>query len=134
MAWLKQTVAGRDARVYHYSDYELVRLHRLADSTAPLMSWAEQYAESAFVDLFTVVRRNFFGANGLGLKVVAHAGPGFEWRDEDPGGLNSMGWFETALTAETASQREAARDRILRYNEDDVRATAALRQWLRGLT
>ncbi len=133
MAWLKQTVAGRDARVYHYSDYELVRLHRLADSTTPLMTWAEQYAESAFVDLFTVVRRNFFGANGLGLKVVAHAGAGFEWRDEDPGGLNSMGWFETALTADSAVEREAARERILRYNEDDVRATAALRQWLRSL-
>ena len=44
-----------------------------------------------FVDLFTLVRAHFFGTNGLGLKTVAHAGAGFSWRDDDPGGLNSQG-------------------------------------------
>lgn len=133
MSWLQQTVAGRDARVYHYSDYELVRLSRLADPASPVMTWARAYADTAFVDLFAVMRSNFFGANGLGLKAVARAGADFHWRDEDPGGLNSMGWFDTAVTAETEAQRAAARERILAYNEDDVRATAALRQWLRSL-
>lgn len=133
MSWLRQTVAGHDARVYHYSDYELVRLSRLASPASPVMTWARRYADSAFVDLFAVVRTHFFGANGLGLKAVAKAGAGFHWRDDDPGGLNSMGWFDTAVTAATEAQREAARERILAYNEDDVRATATLRQWLRGL-
>ena len=38
-----------------------------------------------------------------------------------------MAWFE-----EAASGDEAARRRLLEYNEDDVLATRALRDWLDG--
>ena len=75
----------------------------------------------------------FFGASGLGLKVVANAGPGFTWRDESPGGLNSQTWFAEAVQGETPDEREAARTRVLEYNEDDVRATWHVRHWLRTL-
>ena len=83
------------------------------------------------MDLFSVVRENFFGANGLGLKVVASAVADFAWRDEDPGGLNSQSWFADAVHAGDALARERARVRVLEYNEDDVRATWHLRRWLR---
>jgi predicted RecB family nuclease len=133
MTWLRQTVSGRQALVFHYSDYEVLRLSRLAGPQAPEIEWALDFAKTGFVDLFGIVRDHFFGANGLGLKAVASAGAGFHWRDEDPGGLNSMSWFETAVGAESATERMMARQRVLRYNEDDVRATARLRQWLRSL-
>ncbi|MFZ1911741.1 MAG: ribonuclease H-like domain-containing protein, partial [Propionicimonas sp.] len=73
-----------------------------------------------------------FGTNGLGLKVVATHGAGFAWRDEDPGGLNSMHWFADAVGGATAELREQARTRVLEYNEDDVQATWQLRRWLRS--
>lgn len=133
MAWLRETVDEQQALVFHYSDYEVLRLSRLAGPQAPEVEWALEFAKTGFVDLFDIVRRNFFGANGLGLKAVASAGAGFHWRDEDPGGLNSMSWFESAVTAESATERRMAQQRVLRYNEDDVRATAMLRQWLRSL-
>jgi predicted RecB family nuclease len=133
MAWLRELVAGTDALVFHYSDYEIVRLNRLALVGDETLSWARSFATTGFFDLFEVVRSNFFGANGLGLKAVASAGPGFSWRDEEPGGLNSMAWFDDAVSAPDPAVREAARQRVLRYNEDDVRATAALRTWLRAL-
>lgn len=131
MSWLRDFVADTGALVFHYSDYEVTRLTRLAASGAPELTWAVKYATDHFVDLFSVIRRHFFGANGLGLKAVASAGAGFHWRDEDPGGLNSMIWFDEAVQAADVAARELARERVLCYNEDDVRATASLRSWLR---
>jgi predicted RecB family nuclease len=133
MAWLHDRVEGTDALVYHYSDYEVVRLARLAGRDDDVMQWAVGFARQHFVDLFPVVRQHFFGTNGLGLKVVASAGADFHWRDEDPGGLNSMRWFEEAVHSPSAATREQARRRVLEYNEDDVKATWQLRRWLRGL-
>lgn len=124
----------RDALVYHYSDYERVFLTRLArTSTDPAVAELLTLMNDRFVDLFGIVRQHFFGTHGLGLKTVAQAGPGFSWRDDDPGGLNSQSWFNDAVHATDERDREAARVRVLEYNEDDVRATKALREWLRGL-
>ena len=131
LTWLRERVAGADALVYHYSEYETVRIARLAQASGdPAIEWADRWARSGFVDLFPIVQRHFFGTNGLSLKVVAHAGAGFSWRDADPGGLNSMAWFEDAVGGDTEEIRARARTRVLEYNEDDVRATVALRRWL----
>lgn len=120
-------------RVYHYSDYELVRMRQLAKrSDDPLLWWGLEFAKDNFVDLFGLVRDQYFGVDGLGLKVVANEGAGFSWRDADPGGLNSQRWFDDAVHAETAEARALARKRVLEYNEDDVRATEAVRAWLRN--
>jgi predicted RecB family nuclease len=133
MTWLREQVAGREALVFHYSDYEVVRLSRLCSPGDEAMEWAVDFARDHFVDLFSTVRSHFFGTNGLGLKVVASAGADFHWRDEDPGGLNSMRWFDEAVHGPTDAAREQARTRVLEYNEDDVKATWQLRRWLRGL-
>lgn len=133
MTWLKEVVTENKTLLFHYSDYEVTRLARLAAGGDPTLQWASAFAKTHFVDLFEVVRKHFFGANGLGLKAVASAGAGFHWRDDDPGGLNSMGWFDTAVHDEDPTRRELARERVLCYNEDDVRATAQLRRWLREL-
>lgn len=131
LTWLRGLVAGRDAAVYHYSDYEIIRLGRLAPHLGEVGAWAQEWAAGHFVDLFTVVRENFFGANGLGLKVVASAVADFAWRDDEPGGLASQGWFDDAVHASEELDREIAKIRVLEYNEDDVRATWHLRRWLR---
>lgn len=121
-------------RVFHYSDYETVHLRRLAErSRDPEILAACDLIRDHFVDLFGYVRDNFVGVDGLGLKVVAHKGAGFSWRDEDAGGLNSQAWFVTAVHADGPLQRDAARTRVLEYNEDDVRATWEVREWLTAL-
>ena len=134
LRWLRSVADGRDAAVYHYSDYETIRLARLAHRLGELGAWATGWASEHFVDLFPVIRTHFFGANGLGLKAVATAATGFAWRDSDPGGLNSQSWFAEAIGDADPDVRNAARRRVLEYNEDDVRATWHLRRWLRSLT
>lgn len=133
MGWLRSLVETGDqpVRVYHYSSYEKVRLSQLAAGEDPTLVWATGFAQVGFVDLFGVMQQHFFGTHGLGLKVVAKESTGFEWRDDDPGGLNSQTWFAEAVHGETEEIREAARTRVLAYNEDDVRATLVLRDWLR---
>lgn len=135
IAWMDDVVTRRpDTRIYHYSDYEVVHLLRLARRTGdPQVVAAAERVRTHFVDLFSLVKQHFFGTNGLGLKVVARSGPGFEWRDEDPGGLNSQKWFRDAVRGEDAQIRAEATRRVLEYNEDDVRATWHLRTWLRRL-
>ncbi|MGA4508797.1 TM0106 family RecB-like putative nuclease [Propionibacteriaceae bacterium G1746] len=137
MAFLERYFAtGRRVRVYHYSDYESRHLRELADvdkSRDKLLRRAHDRVARDWVDLYSVVSHHFFGVQGLGLKVVAHEGAGFEWRDDEPGGLNSQSWFAEAINADLSPEdREAARRRVLAYNEDDVRATHALRAWLRA--
>lgn len=136
MGMLEQFFAtGRRVRVYHYSDYEPRHLRELAaadDNPDALLERASARVAEEWVDLYTVVADHFFGVQGLGLKVVAHEGAGFDWRDDEPGGLNSQRWFADAINPElSAADREAAQQRVLAYNEDDVRATHALRAWLR---
>ncbi len=133
LSWLRRLIDGRDARVFHYSDYEVRRIEQLArDNADPVLQWARDYARDQFVDLFAPVRRHFFGTHGLGLKAVASKGAGFTWRDHEPGGLNSMSWFDDAVRAGSAVERDRARTRVLEYNEDDVRATCHVRRWLRA--
>ena len=131
--WLRTLVEGpRSVRVYHYSAYEPSAVRALAtrEPDRPELGWAAAYA-AELVDLYEVVKAHFFGASGLGLKPIAqHAG--FRWRDDDPGGLNSQVWFADAVAADDPGHRAQARTRVLEYNEDDVRATAALRAWLRS--
>jgi predicted RecB family nuclease len=131
--WLRSVIdIGERVVVFHYSGYEVAMIRALAARAAdPLLDWAAAYAEEQFVDLLEIVKNHYFGAAGLGLKLMArHAG--FCWRDSDPGGLNSQAWFAEAVHAETAPARAAARQRVLDYNEDDVLATAHLRSWLRA--
>ncbi len=133
LTWLDDLLAGvPDGLVFHYSDFEPVHIGRLAArSRDPEFVALGRRVNARTVDLFTTVRQNYFGANGLGLKVVARSGPGFDWRDGEAGGLNSQRWFAEAIGTGDDGVRNAARRRVLEYNEDDVRATHALRSWMR---
>ena len=131
VVWLSEQVAaaersGKTVAIYHYNHTERSLLTRIVGESAvagllPL-----------FVDLLTIVRQHFFGSKGLSIKTVAPAF-GFAWRDAEPSGLASQQWLLGARAAADATERDALRQRLLDYNEDDVRATAALRIGLAAL-
>lgn len=82
-----------------------------------------------WIDLHEHAKRQIQTTGPLGLKQLASLS-GFRWRDENPSGEASMLWYEVA-TSQNA-EAAASRRRILAYNEDDCRATKALRDWLNG--
>jgi predicted RecB family nuclease len=131
--WLRSVVdCTPSVIVFHYSGYEVAKISELAGrADDELLTWAAGYAEEHFVDLLEIVKAHYFGVSGLGLKLMARH-VGFNWRDDDPGGLNSQLWFAEAVHGDTAEVRARARRRVLEYNEDDVIATSQVRAWLRA--
>lgn len=90
----------------------------LADEVAELL------ASPHWVDLHRIVRTHLVTGGSRSLKAIAPLA-GFAWRDPEASGGLSMLWYAEAA----AGDQQMAR-RLLAYNEDDVRATAALRDWL----
>lgn len=81
-----------------------------------------------WVDIYQAVSEQFICPNGKGLKKIAPVA-GFHWRDAEAGGEASMSWYRDAVGYDgepDLSQRE----RLFVYNEDDVRATKVLREWM----
>jgi predicted RecB family nuclease len=89
----------------------------------------EFITSSSWVDLFGAVREQFLCAHGKGLKTIAPAA-GFKYRDPEAGGENSMRWYRAAVGMDGTAPDPVQRDRLLDYNEDDVRATYTLRRWM----
>ena len=90
---------------------------------------AEFCASAQWVDLYAEIRALFVVPGSMRLKALAPVA-GFGWRDPEPGGENSMAWYRAAVGADTGLPDAMMADRVLRYNEDDVLATLALRRWI----
>ena len=80
-----------------------------------------------WIDLHHLAKTQIQTDGPIGLKVLAGLA-GFTWRDTNPSGEASMLWYEVAMGSGEAAT--GSRARILAYNEDDCRATRALREWL----
>jgi len=89
-----------------------------------------QLSPAAWIDLHDLAKGQIQTEGPLGLKQLA-ASAGFQWRDANPSGEASMLWYEVATRGDYA-EAAISRQRILDYNEDDCRATKALRDWLNG--
>jgi predicted RecB family nuclease len=105
---------------------------RLADRLGVREEVDEFLGSDEWVDLLEVVRKQLVTGRSMGLKETAPLA-GFSWRFDDAGGTLAMVKYDEAVDEEAgAGARDAAQQWILDYNEDDVRATAALRAWLDG--
>ncbi|MFC7959066.1 ribonuclease H-like domain-containing protein [Rhodococcoides kroppenstedtii] len=70
---------------------------------------------------FYVLRPDFYAPHGYSLKKLAPAA-GAAWRTSNATGANMLDWIESARTGEVTSW-----DKLVAYNEDDVRALRSLR-------
>lgn len=110
--------------IYHYgwSEQDIFRELGVKYGTDPevLLMLQEQS-----VDLLERLRESIvFPLSFYSLKDLAQY-MGFRWRHDDASGLNSVLWFEEWLTN---GNQQSLTD-VIEYNEDDVRATWALRVW-----
>ncbi|MGH3431992.1 MAG: TM0106 family RecB-like putative nuclease, partial [Thermocrispum sp.] len=96
----------------------------------PSPAEVQEFVDSEqWVDLFVSVSDSFLCAHGKGLKVIARVA-GYQWHDPDAGGEASMRWYREAVGMDGGVPDVGERERLLRYNEDDVRATYTLREWM----
>lgn len=120
--------ARPDVVVFHWTGFEIDRLDAGAirhDLGVPGWDSVRQWFDANAVDLCDWTRTHLVSPQGHGLKVIAPM-CGFNWRDDDPGGLQSEIWFE-----ELQAGNAAMKDRLLEYNEDDVIAQLKVREFLR---
>ncbi len=120
--WLEKL--PKDYLVYHYADYE--RSKTLAMAQKYRSSPAFEYFHSRLFDLSKVVQDSvIFPVYFYSIKDLAkHLN--YKWRHEKAGGAQSIFWYEKWLETR---DRSVLQD-IINYNEDDVRATEFLHNWL----
>ena len=114
-----------DAPIFHYSEYEVDTIKRLAK----LYNTPKQETQallSRLVDLHEwVTEAVVLPVESYSLKSLANW-VGFSWREADGSGDQSVCWYDRWLTTKDRSLL----DSILSYNEDDCRATRYLKDWL----
>ncbi|MGW4521420.1 TM0106 family RecB-like putative nuclease [Amycolatopsis sp. NPDC004378] len=140
-AWLtdvrqRTEAAGLTFRAYCYNALAENRwlfgsVERFGDHPGvPAKKDIQSFVDSdEWVDLFRSVTDQFLCSHGKGLKVIAPVA-GFAWRDPEAGGEASMRWYRDAVGMDGEVPDTGQRERLLRYNEDDVLATRALREWI----
>ncbi|WP_167441315.1 TM0106 family RecB-like putative nuclease [Amycolatopsis vastitatis] len=140
-AWLtdvreRTEAAGLTFRAYCYNALAENRwlfgsVERFGDHPGvPAKKEIQSFVDSEqWVDLFRSVTDQFLCSHGKGLKVIAPVA-GFSWRDPEAGGEASMRWYRDAVGMDGEKPDDDQRERLLRYNEDDVLATRALREWI----
>ena len=123
-----------------YQAAETTALRRGAAAAASLLgmrnapSEVEAFCNSgSLIDLLQVFKTHYITGGGNSLKLIAPLA-GFGWDDHDAGGENSMAWHHQALHEPDESVRSTLRERLVRYNRDDVHATDVVRRWMRATT
>ncbi len=113
------------APIFHFSEYEVETIKRLAK----LYNTPRQQINlllSRFVDLHHYVTHSVtLPVESYSLKSLANW-IGFQWREQGSSGDQSVCWYDQWLKTGDRHFLTA----ILRYNEDDCRATLHLKNWL----
>lgn len=113
------------APIFHFSDYEAETIKRLAKlyHTPPA---AVKSLLGRLVDVHRQVTSWVtLPVESYSLKAIA-GWLGFQWRDRGVSGEQCVCWYDQWLKTGDRALLEA----ILRYNEDDCRATYHLKDWL----
>ncbi len=111
---------------YVYSHKERSTLKHLMAKYDLDVEVFEKYRASEF-DLYQqlVVEYSDWPTFSYGIKQIAKF-VGFQWRDVDPSGANSIAWYNDYLAQ---PDHESLLNRILEYNEDDCYAMAAIKRY-----
>lgn len=112
------------APIFHFCSYEVRAVKQLANRYG-IAPHSVSNLINRFVDLHDwITRAVTLPIESYGLKPIAQW-LGFKWRDDNADGIQSIYWYsQWQKTGENSY-----RDLILRYNEDDCRATYHVKGW-----
>ncbi len=114
------------APIYHFCPYEAQTARKLTQHYGSLSAIDLEKLLARFVDIhWCITEAVTLPVESYALKHIARW-IGFDWRDSEANGAQSICWYNEWLE----SGDRAYLDAILRYNEDDCRATYCLKRWL----
>lgn len=129
-AWRKflEYLTGlEDFVIYHYAFYERLVFDRLVERYGAPASLVEKFKENA-MDLHeklvdtAILPIYFYSLKDVGAYL------GYKWSDPRAGGAESIVWYKEWVEKKDPEIIK----KILKYNEDDVRATMVIKDWLVG--
>ncbi|MEL6248089.1 MAG: TM0106 family RecB-like putative nuclease [Cyanobacteria bacterium J06627_15] len=110
--------------VYHFCPYEAQTVRRLAQEYGAIIDI--EALLTRFVDIHQRITASVvLPVESYALKPIARW-MGFDWRDEEANGAQSICWYDNWISECDRTYL----DLILRYNEDDCRATYQVKKWL----
>ncbi len=114
-----------DFVIYHYAYYERQVFDRLALKYGAPSLLVSKFKENTIDLHLKLVDSAVLPLYFYGLKDVAGY-LGYKWDDSEAGGAESVVWYNDWLD----KKDNAIMKKILKYNEDDVRATLLIKEWL----
>jgi predicted RecB family nuclease len=135
----KAESAGKTIGIFHYSSHEKSWFRKFARRHAavagiPSLQEVEDFMAKYFVDLLKYSELIALPVTGYGIKKLAPLA-GFKWEVSDPGGAESLLKYRESIDEKVdPAERDANREWLRSYNIDDVKATFAVREYLRTLT
>ncbi len=112
--------SGAEARMLK----SLARRHA-GDKETPSLEEVEAFIGAYLIDQLGQMKRLIWPASDFSLKSIAQH-LGFDWDTTNANGAASTEWYTQAVHGETKAERDAARNKLERYNEDDVKAQMVL--------
>lgn len=120
-----------DIPFVHWAPYEQTYLRRYAERFGDAEGIAAHVGAN-LLDLLTVTRNSVvLPLPSLSLKVVEDY-VGFERKEAEYGGAWAMATFIEATETSDEENRKQLMDKIIAYNKEDLEATWAVFEWLRG--
>lgn len=116
-----------DFVIYHYAYYEKQVFDRLALRYGAPATLVNKFKENTIDLHFKVVDSAVLPLYFYTLKDIAQF-LGYKWDDPNAGGAESVVWYNDWLDTKDGSILK----KLLRYNEDDVRATLLIKEWMEG--
>jgi uncharacterized protein len=115
----------QNAPIFHFSEYEIDTIKRLAQLYQTPKQQIKSLLSRCFDIHYLITTSAILPVESYSLKSLANW-IGFQWRDRGASGDQCVCWYDRWLSLRERSFLEA----ILRYNEDDCRATFYLKDWL----
>ena len=115
------------APIFHFCDYEVDTVKRLGKRFGTDASRINRLLDR-FIDIHAwTTATAILPVEGYALKQIASY-LGFQWRNPDADGGQAVYWYDRWLRHGDRADLEA----VTTYNEDDCRATRAVKDWLAG--
>lgn len=123
--FLKFLEGLEDFVIYHYGYYEKHVLQRFEKRYGAPSDLMKKFRENS-LDLYNIVTSSvIMPVYFYSLKDIAGF-IGYKWNDEGAGGGEAVTWYDQWL--ETG--KKDFLNKLIKYNEDDVRATLMVKEWL----
>jgi predicted RecB family nuclease len=130
--------SGKTIKIFHYSPHEFTWWKRFANRFVgrpgvPTLTELEEFKINYLVDLYPFAQKWAFHAKSYSIKDLAPLAK-FEWSVAAAGGANSLFKYRDAINKKLdQSAQDEAIEWLDAYNRDDVRATFAVRDYIRSL-